>query len=67
MLTDWPAIFLGILLSLAAGAGIGWLLCRQRAALELARLRLLLDLERERCDCLSEIVARIEEAGEWEE
>ena len=64
MLTDYLAILLGILLSLATGAGIGWSLCQQRAARDLARLRLLLDLERERCDCLSEIVARIEEAND---
>ena len=68
MLTDYLAILLGILLSLATGAGIGYGLGQQRAARELARLRSLLNLERERCDCLSEIVARIEEAGEeWEE
>ena len=30
MLTDYLAILLGILLSLAAGAGIGWSLSRQR-------------------------------------
>ena len=39
MLTDWPAVLLGILLSLAAGAGIGYGLGQQRAARELARLR----------------------------
>ena len=41
MLTDWPAVLLAILLPLAAGAGIGWSLCQQRAARELARLRAL--------------------------
>jgi len=29
-MTDWPAILLGILLSLAAGLCIGWFLCQQR-------------------------------------
>ena len=29
-MTDYLAILLGILLSLAAGAGIGWFLCQQR-------------------------------------
>ena len=68
MIDAWPAILLAILLSLAAGTVSGWSLSQQRAARDLARLRLLLNLERERCDCLSEIVARIEEAGEeWEE
>ena len=30
MLTDWPAVLLAILLSLAVGASIGWFLCQQR-------------------------------------
>jgi len=63
MLTDWPAILLAILLALAAGAGIGYGIGQQRAARELARLRLLLELERGR-DCLSEIVSRVEEAND---
>ena len=39
MLTDYLAYLAAILLALAAGAGIGWFLCQQRAARDLARLR----------------------------
>ena len=81
MLTDWPAILLGILLSLAAGAGIGWFLCQQRAARAQARLRELVPspgLLRSLAYCADGVVpvnaeaardlaARIEAAGEGEE
>jgi len=64
---DYPTCIAAVFVAVLFGGAVGMFLVRQHATLELARLRLLLDLERERCDCLSEIVARIEEAGEWEE
>ena len=61
---DYPTCIAAVFVAVLFGGAVGMFLVRQRAALELARLQLLLDLERERCDCLSELVARIEESAD---